>query len=191
MDYAEFVKMFNEEYFDGKISNWDKGYTWEALSGVLNKLHNYIRGKFKGVRRVICLGCARGFEVDIWRKWGCEAYGVEISLYALKTTNIKDLVHGDVRFLPFKSNSFDLAIGTELYEHIPVEFLDLAIRETCRVAPRCFATIPMGDERGKEDRDPTHVTIKPKSWWVNVFSQYYAKVEFEEFEIWKCLLCYR
>lgn len=56
-------------------------------------------------------------------------------------------VVGDIRFLPFKSKSFDAAAAVDVLEHLPKEYRNLAIKELTRVAKkRVIVHMPLQDD---------------------------------------------
>jgi ubiquinone/menaquinone biosynthesis C-methylase UbiE len=75
--------------------------------------------------RILDVGCGWGRELSRLRN----AVGIDICLPFLKTARhyVKnDVVLADARYLPFKENSFDFAVISEVIEHIvnPIEALN-------------------------------------------------------------------
>jgi SAM-dependent methyltransferase len=64
-----------------------------------------------GRRRVLDLGCGPGRDVDFLTKLGCQVVGLDLSagMLAKARRRLPDsaLVHGDMRWPPFRSGAFD------------------------------------------------------------------------------------
>jgi SAM-dependent methyltransferase len=63
------------------------------------------------------VGCAYGFVVELLGELGYEAYGVDVSKFAL-IRGVENTVLGDAEHLPFKESSFDLVTCFETIEHL-------------------------------------------------------------------------
>ncbi len=98
-------------------------------------------------RRALDVGCALGLVVQALREVGVEAWGVDLSRYAV-THGPSDvrrfLTQGDLlRGLPFPSGSFEVVTCLETLEHLRPEDIDAALAELARVSSRyVLATIP-------------------------------------------------
>jgi ubiquinone/menaquinone biosynthesis C-methylase UbiE len=71
--------------------------------------------------------------------------------------------------LPFADKQFDLVTSGDLLEHIPEADVPAVIAELKRVGKRQFHDIYCG--ANPDDRDATHITIHPISWWQNLFGK--------------------
>lgn len=188
--YVSLMRKYNKDYFEGKTSNWERGYIRDALYPTILKLQTHIRMRNPSARKVLCLGCAKGYEVEMWSDFDTFAVGVDVSNFALRNTDVKEqLILADARLLPFKDNTFDLAVASELLEHIPEPYLDMVLSEIRRVSSTCTATMPMVESKGLGDLDTGHVTIKPQPWWSKKLGQFFKKVEYWEYFIWKGVDC--
>src|ERR1051326_6523710 len=73
---------------------------------------NSIISKFGTGCSVLDVGCSCGFLVKTLRDRGCDAWGIEISDYALKNTCAPGyVIKGDVLDIPFKDNRFDVVFS--------------------------------------------------------------------------------
>ena len=130
---------------------------------------NHILSKKPG--RVLDVGCAMGYLVSRLRRAGVDAWGLDISQYALGQApdDVKQfLVHGSADKLPWGDNSFDMVVTFGTLEHLPSEILLKAISEIKRVANRGIIAVTPGDDPCF-DNDITHRTKQPLSWWKNQF----------------------
>ncbi len=168
----QLFSFYNQSYFKarGRWFPWTKAFffaSWIKL--------------FCRPRTLLDVGCARGELVFCSRFLGIKAFGIDISPDALRQVPraVKNFCyHGSITALNFKKNSFDFITALALLEHIPHHNLGQALRELERVALKglvlqiCVPDSPW--ERNRHYlRDPTHVNIRPSSWWQKVFQQRY------------------
>ncbi|MDP1569444.1 MAG: glycosyltransferase [Vicinamibacterales bacterium] len=121
------------------------------------------------------IGCARGEFVRELRQRGVRAFGTDISVYSVASAEAHTRGHltaSAIAALPYADNAFDLVTAVEVFEHVPPEQVDTAIRELWRVA-RTFVwvTVQNTDAATPEHffTDLTHVTMKPLAWWQDRF----------------------
>ena len=111
----------------------------------------------------------KGFLVNALRIIGCDAYGEDISEYAVENChpNVRDYVS-----LP-NDNVYDLLICKDVLEHIPEENIPDVLQQFKKKSSQFFFVIPLGDNdrfRIREyEVDITHVTKKDEEWWINMF----------------------
>lgn len=133
--------------------------------------------------RVLDLGCAAGMMVANWQQMGIDAYGVDISQYAIdwgrQRYGLGDRVFcgsaHDLREWP--DAHFDFIFSQQVFEHLPeTRCADLA-RECFRLhkpggkmwvglvlrPPSVALNVEL------TDLDPTHQTIRHKEWWDRIF----------------------
>lgn len=125
---------------------------------------------------VLDAGCAKGFLVEALRDRGVEAYGIDISEYAVSQ------VREDIR--PFCSvgslaetldRDYDLIITIEVLEHLSPRDGILAIRNLCQHSERIlFSSTPDDKE------EPTHICVQTPDYWARLFAEngYWHKLEF-------------
>lgn len=116
------------------------------------------------------VGCANGYLVNRANKRGIFCVGVDISGWALRNSpkEVRGfLVHASASHLPFRDGCFQVVMSRALLEHILEEDCSLAIRELERVGRKNIHVLTMatGDPSWRGG-DETHVTIKPRGWWV-------------------------
>jgi len=117
--------------------------------------------------RVLDIGCAFGYIVKRLRDKGIDAWGIDISHYALSQApvDVKPyLKHGSADNLPWPDNYFDMVVTFGTLEHLDSEMLPKAISEIKRVAKRGIITVSPGDDNDF-DNDITHQTKQPLFWW--------------------------
>lgn len=118
-------------------------------------------------RRVFDAGCAHGFLVEALWDRGIEAWGRDISSYAVSQ------VRADMRaFISQGSitdpidDTFDLITCIEVLEHLPEAEAITAIGQMTAAAPRIlFSSSP------NDFGEPTHINVKPVRWWLDRFAE--------------------
>ena len=117
---------------------------------------------------VLDVGCAYGLLVETLRNRGVEAFGVDVSDYAIKQArpDLKDYLTVDSILKPLKSR-YDLIVSIEVIEHIDEKDCDQVIKNMCVASDQVLlATTP------DDFDDPTHFNVNPPLYWVQKFSQY-------------------
>ena len=99
------------------------------------------------VHRTLDVGCATGFLVEALRELGLDAYGCDVSAYAVEHAAPGALGYvqaGDLdRGLPYADGEFDLVTGLEILEHLAPDQVPGALAELRRVCGGIvYVTIP-------------------------------------------------
>lgn len=119
-------------------------------------------------KKVLDAGCAKGFLVEALRDRGIEAYGVDISEYAISEVrpDIRPYCRVGSLVTPL-TDRYDLITCIEVLEHMPEDEGRHAIANLCRSTNDIlFASSP-------DDFDePTHVTVRPRSYWIERFVEH-------------------
>jgi hypothetical protein len=125
---------------------------------------------------VLDVGCAWGFLVECLRRRGVEAYGLDISEYAIQN------VHEDVKpycwvgsaAQPFP-RQYDLIVSIEVVEHMPSQEAEKAIENFCAFSGDVlFSSTPF------DYREATHVNVQPPEVWSELFARqgFYRDLDF-------------
>lgn len=167
---------YDKAYFEGENSNFYQGYDWHL--GWITKAKN-LKDCFTP-RRVLVCGCAKGFLVKAFRGIGVEAWGMDISTYAISRSPIdvmKYVAWGDVCDMSeYDDNEFDLVTAIDLLEHIPEKLIEKAITELVRVSSKYIFTRQHLEWNKKARADKTHKTIHPAEWWIARFETHGVEV---------------
>lgn len=116
---------------------------------------------------VLDAGCAMGFLVEALRRRGVQAWGVDISDYAISQ------VHPDVREFcrvgsitePFERR-YDLIVCIEVLEHMPSAEGERAIANLCaHTDDVLFSSSP------RDFAEATHVNVQPPEYWAERFAR--------------------
>ena len=93
----------------------------------------------KSKSKILDVGCGKGFLVKDLCDIDMDAYGIDISEYAIKNSpeDIKNrLKIGSAEVLPYKNNYFDLVISINTLSQPKREDCKTAIREIVRVTKK-------------------------------------------------------
>jgi GT2 family glycosyltransferase/glycosyltransferase involved in cell wall biosynthesis/SAM-dependent methyltransferase len=120
-----------------------------------------------GPRSVLDVGCAFGFLVEALRARGVEAYGIDISPYAI------GCVHPDVapfcrvaRATDSLDRDYDLVVSIEVLEHMPPREAAETVANICaRTADVLFSSTPF------DFAELTHVNVQPPPYWAALFAR--------------------
>ncbi len=151
---------------------FDKAYyedIWETVHrhDYCNTLADNLITKF-GKVRFLDVGCGCGFLVKTLRDKGCEAYGMEISQYAVDNSHGNVLL-SSVTDIPFKDNYFDVVFSQGLWDYIKEEDIDQAWKECLRVGRHQEHYIDTTQDTGPWSKD--FLTHKSQEWWDNKLKQ--------------------
>jgi cyclopropane fatty-acyl-phospholipid synthase-like methyltransferase len=179
--------MINKDFYDKNY--FEKGVT-SKKSCYLNyrwmpeltipMAYNIIKFlNLKEDQKILDFGCSKGFLVKSLRLLGIDAYGVDISSYAIDNidSDVKKyckLISQKKNLIPFKFN-LDWVISKDVLEHLTVsqisKFLNLYKKKTDKM----FHVIPLGDKkkfRIKEYHlDKSHLQMNNEIWWEKLFKK--------------------
>ena len=158
-----FVKIYDKNYFNGK--------KYEILYPFYRAIAEGILEFFKP-KRILDVGCAMGYLVKAFWEFGIEAYGIDISEYAIKNGITRNLIVGDATSIPFKDESFDLVIALDLIEHLrnPKKFVTEAYRI---LKPNGYLVVKTCSPNSKDAKaDPTHVIVLTEKEWETMFKEF-------------------
>jgi hypothetical protein len=110
---------------------------------------------------VLDAGCAMGFLVEQLRKRGVEAWGVDVSEYAVAQVEDPVAAYCEVASLtrPLERR-YDLIVCVEVLEHIPAKESDLVISNLCAATDRLLLSTSPADYR-----EASHVNVQPPEAW--------------------------
>ena len=179
---SESIKdVFDENYFLRGVecgTSCYQNYSWHPD---LTIPMSYFILKYLGVRDTETigeLGTARGYFVKACRLFGFQAFGWDISEWAVNSADNETRkylkISTEDNTVPFNME-FDYVIAKDVFEHIPENCIDKVLRDLSKSGKNLFAIIPLG----KNDKyiipayslDVTHVLAKDKDWWITKFEK--------------------
>src|SRR4030067_2387304 len=119
-------------------------------------------------KKVLEIGCAKGFLLEALRDRGIDAVGIDISDYAISHVRSDIKAYCSVRTAaePF-NDSYDLIVCMEVLEHLSEEEGCKVIKNICAHASDViFSSNPSYDHP-----DPTHQNVRPKEYWIRRFAE--------------------
>jgi len=171
-------EQYNEEYYERGVSSGRSGYQdYRWMPEMTIKFaHNII--KELGLRdgdRVLDFGCAKGFLVKALRILDIDAYGCDISSYAIGEVDKRVSEYCSLMSdgkIPYQ-DSFRWTISKDVFEHLNEGQLEKSLIDIKEKSEKLFAIIPLGD--GKKfiipqyENDDTHILKQPREWWDKKF----------------------
>ncbi|MEA3346195.1 MAG: glycosyltransferase, partial [Chloroflexota bacterium] len=126
---------------------------------------------------VLDAGCAMGFLVEALRQRGVEAFGLDVSKYAIQN------VHPDIQSYCWTGSvtdplprTYDLIVCIEVLEHLPPREAEQAVENLCRHADDIlFSSTPL------DYKEPTHSNVQPPEYWAELFARhgFFRDVDFD------------
>jgi len=167
-------EFYNEAYYKGENSNYDKDYwDWGKSKDRFIAEARTIVNLCKPTR-VLDVGCGLGGHVKAFNELGVEAHGVDCSDYAIKNKLHKNCKFRDIAFDKLAGDGqFDLVTVVDVLEHLDKYEIPLAVKNVCEVASKfIFLSIPVMVEPAKTDfSDKSHVSIFPVDYWIQKFRE--------------------
>lgn len=182
------MNIFDEKYYEDGINNHISGYenyrwmperTIREATSIIEKVN---------FETVLDFGCAKGFMVYAMRLLGKEAYGVDISEYAVNAgmSEVKDYLSIINSVDDIKGN-YDLIMAKDVLEHVPYDVLPSilkAFRIRCR---NILVAVPLGDNKKfrirQYEMDITHVIREPEEFWLKALGEAGFKIKFFDYQM--------
>lgn len=160
-----------------ETGNYHEGYHENELHELQAQL---LVDKFSlAGKRVLDLGAGYGYLVKHLRELGVDAYGFDISQFAIDHSPVKEfLTQGDLRTADFGEN-WDFIFSLDTLEHLPPELLRPVLRRIKgALAPDGkVCLIPGTLECITLHSDATHKIFRSPRWWTNEFEHVFSQCE--------------
>jgi len=165
-------QLYSEEYYQQRSYEFD--YRYPFFATIARALVETFKPK-----KVLDVGCAKGYLVYALREMGVEAWGVDISEYAIShgPENVKEFLSNvDVDFeeLPFQPETFDLVTALECVEHL--QNSNHFISEVKRVLQPNGIVFIMTPKKHWDKLqqlvtgpNPSHVNLQSRLFWIQAF----------------------
>lgn len=171
--------MYDADYFERGIATGKslyENYRWipELTIPMAMTIIDYL-----GIKRsqtVLDFGCAKGFLVKALRMLGRDAYGVDISNYAISNVDPDAVGSCFTRFndgVPCPDFPFDFCIAKDVFEHIEPSHL---AKDLCGINAGClFVIVPLADHGRYRvpayEQDPSHIIRWNEYEWSAFFKE--------------------
>ncbi len=174
MNSDDFPGVFDEYYFAvGCGRPYQRDQEWlDFFDGIAERIVRDISPK-----SVLDAGCAMGFLVEALRDRGVDAYGLDISEYAIGQVreDIKPFCWVGSITEPLE-NSYDLIVTIETFEHLTHHEVETAIQNMVNSsADLLFSSTPSDYD------EPTHINVQSPDYWVELFArhEYYRDIDYD------------
>jgi len=121
-----------------------------------------------GPSRVLDAGCALGLLVEALRDRRVEAFGIDLSSYAISQIheNVRPYCrHGSI--VDEFTERYDLVVCIEVLEHMVAPDAEAAVANICRHTDDVlFSSTPF------DHSEPTHVNVHPPEHWAELFARH-------------------
>lgn len=174
----------NPSYWCGSL-----GYRSDSFGGYRDFPVNGVKVDYvmsKNPEKVLDIGCAMGYIVKRLRDKKVDAWGIDISKYAIDHApdEVKSFLKcGSANKLPWDDKSFDMVVSFSTLEHLSKDILTEAISEIKRVTKRGIISVGLSTDKSF-DEDMTHQTKESLSWWRSQFPPEF-EVRSDADEEWK------
>ena len=185
-ELTEHASNFDQSYYFGQRVDGFNGATYNYDHPDQKYQLKWKRTHFKKeYKSILFVGCGPGFEVRHWREMGKQAFGIDVSPFAIQwikenSPDIRDYCKlGDGVSLPYETDSMDVVASFDCLVLCPADVRPNLIAEMCRVArkqiivrtrPLTNQPILIRDETGEwHGRDGVNYRYEPLEYWVSQF----------------------
>lgn len=166
--------LYDEDYYERgmeKGKSCYSNYRWipELTIPMAARLIEYL--DIKEEDKILDFGCAKGYLVKAFRLLHRQAYGYDVSEYALSCVpqDVKKYVSNEI------SDGYSWIISKDVFEHISYEEIDLLLASLAKKTKHLFAVIPLGSTGEHRyvvpayELDTTHIIREDLEWWCDRF----------------------
>jgi SAM-dependent methyltransferase len=177
---------FNEDYYERGVEMGISGYSnyrWmpELTIPMCYEISEIL--KLNDNETILDFGCAKGYVVKGFRLLHKQAYGVDISSYAVgqapsDVRQYLDVINPGDNIPILHSNGllhYTWILAKDVLEHVPYESIDPLLKQLRFRGKGLFVVVPFGD--GKKfmvpsyELDKTHVIREDMNWWSSTFEK--------------------
>ena len=187
MNSPDLSKVFDEKYFEDGVRHrvsayenyrWMPERTIREASSIINNIY---------FENVLDFGCAKGFMVYAMRLLGKQAFGVDVSEYAVNNSHPKVREYLSViKDVEDLKGGWDLILAKDVLEHIPKEVLPSVLSGFRRRCKQLFIAVPLGDGKRYRIReyemDVTHIIREPEEWWLTTIVEAGFKINYFDYQ---------
>ena len=186
IDLESIQEYLDREYWEEGTTTGKSGYSGiYSLMGIAGAVaFQFTEALDLKKKRLLDLGCGAGQAVRAFMDNGVDAYGIDLSEYAIeegkKAFKLRERIFvGSIHDLSkWSDDSIDFLYSNQVFEHLPEKYVDRLVDECRRVLKPggrmwvglvlALSPDPEGI-RSADDPDDTHITIHYRSWWNEKF----------------------
>ena len=159
--------LYDKEYFEDGIAvgvSLYTNYQWMPELTIPMCCELKERLPLRKGQKILDFGCAKGFMVKAFCLLGLDAYGYDLSEYAVSQapSDVRDKVFNEVPNL-----DFDWVIAKDVLEHVPYNEIHGILEDM--PGQQLFIVVPLGREGRFNvpayELDTTHIIKEPLEWW--------------------------
>lgn len=161
-----YIKSYYDEYGEG--IGYDNKQLW------MNNFNNIADSIIKIInpKTVLDIGCAYGYLVEALRKKGVEAYGIDVSEYAINQSeeSIRPYLKCMSALDGLPENfpkQYDLLVSIEMIEHL---YEEDGLKLIAKISE--YSNQVLLSSTDSDFDDPTHFNVQPKEYWVEKFAHH-------------------
>lgn len=159
---------YSSGFYDANYFAHGCGEPYQRNEVWLRLFHSYAERIHQDINpgKVLDAGCAMGFLVEMLRERGVEAWGIDISEYAIQNVNPEIQPYCRVGSIlePFPLPNYDLIVCIEVIEHLTSAEAEIAVKNLCEHTDDIlFSSTPM------DYGEVTHVNVRPPEYWAAMF----------------------
>lgn len=180
--------LFNEDYYERGIEKGISGYTnyrWipELTIPLAARMIEYL-----GIQqddKILDYGCAKGYLVYAFRLLHREAYGYDISDYALSCAprEVESYISNTLDC----EKMYDWVIAKDVFEHLEKETLEQLLDRLRKMTKKLFVIVPLGENGNyvvpAYEHDVTHIIREDLDWWKEIMCKHNFKVVSAEYKV--------
>jgi SAM-dependent methyltransferase len=189
------MEFYNEDYYERGIELGISGYSnyrWipELTIPMCYEMINILDIKDNDV--ILDFGCAKGYIVKGFRLLHKDAFGVDISEYAISSApkEIKPYIFkiDSEKDIPLQNNKkYDCTIAKDVLEHVSYENLKTTLSQLRKCSKKMFVIVPLG-ENGKYiipayELDITHHIRESIDWWSDQFKNAGFDIVYKDYKM--------
>lgn len=166
--YHTYWENYGEKYYEtGCGTNYHNRESW--MTFFRNIARNIVSSL--NPHTVLDVGCAFGYLVEALRELGVEAWGIDISNYAVEQSAecVRPYLYVQSAVDPLPSTfpqKFDLIVSIEVLEHLHEEEMVRVLDRLVFYADKMLISASFSDFS-----EPTHFNVQPPAYWVRNFAE--------------------
>ena len=181
--------MYDKDYYERGVESGKSlysNYRWipELTIPMCSELISQL--KIKETDSVLDFGCAKGYLVKALRLLHRDAYGVDVSDYAINQCKegVRDYTQLVEPRGPYpvlcNQERYDWVIAKDVLEHVCYDDINMVLSQLSIVSNNVFIAVPLGDGRkyvvDSYELDKTHIIREDLGWWTELLEKYFTVI---------------
>jgi len=182
------MNVFDEKYYEDGIANHVSGYEnyrWMPERTIREATSIISNVNFE---TVLDFGCAKGFMVYAMSLLGKQAFGVDISQYAVNAAlpQVKDRLTS-IDTADDITGNYDLLIAKDVLEHVPYDILPGMLKTFRQKCKNILVAVPLGENKKfrirQYEMDVTHIIREPEEFWLKTLGDAGFKIKYFDYQM--------